>query len=199
MGAVINEIRNRYGRLVVIDRAPDRRGRTHWLCQCNCGQLTSVGGSELRRGATRSCGCLRRESARKNGLKVWRKNFTETIENGRLPEGEHALRSLRGLYRYRARKRGIEFRISLQLFREITSKPCAYCGTGPSLVHTPKRANGSYKYNGVDRKDADLGYVSGNVVPCCDICNRAKSDMNYDDFIDYLDRVAEFRIGVQCG
>ena len=35
-----NEIGNRYGKLVVIERVPKPEGRpkgAYWLCQCDCG------------------------------------------------------------------------------------------------------------------------------------------------------------------
>lgn len=65
---VINEIGNKYGRLTVIERAPnDSAGRAHWICKCECGNTTIVRGTTLRSGATQSCGCLQKEAASKNG------------------------------------------------------------------------------------------------------------------------------------
>jgi hypothetical protein len=55
-----------YGRLTVLRLAQiDLHGRTHWLCLCQCGQLIVVLAAQLRRGNTRSCGCLQREQSRK--------------------------------------------------------------------------------------------------------------------------------------
>ena len=33
------------------------------------------------------------------------------------------------------------------------------------------------------------GYVAGNVVPCCKKCNMSKSDMNQQDFYNYINKV----------
>lgn len=55
----------RFERLVVLSvagRTPDKSW--HWLCQCDCGKKTRVRHSHLLAGATRSCGCLARESNR---------------------------------------------------------------------------------------------------------------------------------------
>src|SRR5260370_4585924 len=56
-----------FGRLTVPRLAQiDLHGRTHWLCLCQCGQLIVVLAAQLRRGNTRSCGCLQREQSRKH-------------------------------------------------------------------------------------------------------------------------------------
>lgn len=60
MGRPINETGRRYGRLLVVRRAknaPD--GDAQWLCRCSCGGTAVVRGRLLRKGKTRSCGCLR--------------------------------------------------------------------------------------------------------------------------------------------
>ncbi len=52
----------RYGRLFVISRhGVNKSSQATWNCVCDCGSELVVGGSELRRGNTRSCGCLHRE------------------------------------------------------------------------------------------------------------------------------------------
>lgn len=54
----------RFGRLVVTERLPSvRGGHSMWRCLCDCGQTTNVLGTSLRKGATKSCGCLNRELA----------------------------------------------------------------------------------------------------------------------------------------
>lgn len=63
-GKPINLTGLRFGRLVVVDRAGTSKNRQAiWRCQCDCGNVTDVLSISLRRGATRSCGCLLRESA----------------------------------------------------------------------------------------------------------------------------------------
>ena len=57
----------RFDRLLVLGPVDDPRPGTHWLCQCDCGGRRIAGGGELRskRASIRSCGCARREGARK--------------------------------------------------------------------------------------------------------------------------------------
>lgn len=61
----------KFGRLTVLARDGARRyGRTsftNWYCACECGKFKSVIGMSLMNGDTRSCGCLHRESATRNG------------------------------------------------------------------------------------------------------------------------------------
>ncbi len=56
----------KYGRLTVLKRAPnDSHGTAQWLCRCDCGNLKTVRGVNLRSGNTKSCGCLNKELASK--------------------------------------------------------------------------------------------------------------------------------------
>lgn len=54
----------RFGRLLVIDKAniKNSSAQTKWNCKCDCGKLTCVTGRDLKKFFTSSCGCLRREN-----------------------------------------------------------------------------------------------------------------------------------------
>lgn len=60
-----SQIGKKYGRLTVIERdmsKPIGHGcGSYWICQCDCGNKTSVNLSQLTSGKTKSCGCLRSE------------------------------------------------------------------------------------------------------------------------------------------
>lgn len=60
----------RFGQAVAIERAkaPTEKYKTaFWRCQCDCGTVFISCGSRLRKGATRSCGCLRVSRHRTHG------------------------------------------------------------------------------------------------------------------------------------
>jgi hypothetical protein len=59
-------IGQKFTRLTVIARGEDRKGRPHWVCECICGNRIEPWEWNLRRGFTRSCGCLQREHALRN-------------------------------------------------------------------------------------------------------------------------------------
>jgi 5-methylcytosine-specific restriction endonuclease McrA len=74
----------RFSRLIAIEVNPERSketGRTHWVCQCDCGNISVVRGDFLRTGNTKSCGCLQRERCILSGEKNWFSNFNGRAEN----------------------------------------------------------------------------------------------------------------------
>jgi hypothetical protein len=61
--AAIDHTGDVFGRLTVLSRSPYATdGHIQWLCSCECGNETVVHGGNLRRGITRSCGCLKPEA-----------------------------------------------------------------------------------------------------------------------------------------
>lgn len=67
MERVIDLTGKRFGKLTVECRVGSRGSQPAWSCACDCGRKTIVIGPSLRYGATKSCGCLLRESSRKLG------------------------------------------------------------------------------------------------------------------------------------
>lgn len=51
-----------YGQLTVLFLNKDltkERGKTFWTCRCSCGNIHDVWAADLKRGAVKSCGCLK--------------------------------------------------------------------------------------------------------------------------------------------
>lgn len=73
MGKVIDLRNKKFGRLTVLDENPLIKGNyTMWKCQCECGNIKYINGGSLRAGRTKSCGCIVKETAPKNGpVKLW--------------------------------------------------------------------------------------------------------------------------------
>ena len=64
-----NILNNKYGRLLVTKLNSNKKdNKLCWDCICECGNITTVIGRDLRSGHTKSCGCLHKEvvSKRKN-------------------------------------------------------------------------------------------------------------------------------------
>ena len=66
MGKFINLENKIFGRLTVLNRAPNRGRRTVWTCQCICGNTVDIGAECLSSGTTKSCGCLHAECVKLN-------------------------------------------------------------------------------------------------------------------------------------
>jgi 5-methylcytosine-specific restriction endonuclease McrA len=59
MGKLIDLTGQRFGKLLVIERElSEKYKKPKWICQCDCGKLSSVTGDSLKRDNTKSCGCL---------------------------------------------------------------------------------------------------------------------------------------------
>ena len=93
-------------------------------------------------------------------------------------------------YKNGAKRRGFIFEVDIEYFSIILIKNCHYCGIEP--LQKIKVKDNFFLYNGIDRKNSSLGYVKNNLLPCCFICNRGKSNMNYKDFKKHLLRITDF-------
>jgi len=113
--------------------------------------------------------------------KAWREKNPEKMRAYR-QKSDKARYTVPGrlLNRYKgcARRREIEWSMQDEEAKSMFGERCHYCGETPC--------------NGIDRKDSNIGYKIENTLPCCGICNRAKHEMAYDDFIKYLRRVSVF-------
>src|SRR5208282_755064 len=78
---------------------------------------------------------------------------------------------------------------------KLTQLPCNYCGELPSRTKT--MTGEVFSYNGIDRVDSSRGYVRRNVVSCCSICNRAKSDSPVEVFLAWATRIAAYQAKTQ--
>lgn len=65
MGQFLDLTGRRFGRLLVLMRAPNKSGvkNAMWLCRCDCGITKAMRGDTLKNRDARSCGCHAREVA----------------------------------------------------------------------------------------------------------------------------------------
>jgi hypothetical protein len=73
-----------FGRLTAVARAENSGRRTRWRCKCSCGNRCVALTGRLRRGQTRSCGCLRRELAATLAAARWGRGTPLTTRQRRL-------------------------------------------------------------------------------------------------------------------
>lgn len=62
----------RFGKLLVIERAPNQGRNAVWLCRCDCGEFKVVPAYRLKSGETASCGCANRMACDLTGRRFGR-------------------------------------------------------------------------------------------------------------------------------
>ena len=152
--------------------------RTYWECVCECGNSKVSRSDSLRSGKTNNCGCL---------------TSSLISEANKLPAGDAHINLALHFYKKGARDRGLEFAITRDEFIKVASGDCAYCGvtaTEESAPYARPILTSLHPLNGIDRVNSKLGYTTDNVVPCCSRCNQIKMDMDVEEFIDQVRRIA---------
>ena len=100
-------------------------------------------------------------------------------------------------YRGSAKQKELSFSLTVEQVAALISQLCTYCGRPPSQRISPARQlqlpqrHSIFRYTGIDRIDSSLGYVEGNVVPCCKSCNEMKSDKTAEEFLALVEAVHE--------
>ncbi len=170
-----NLIGQKSGKLRVLGLAEGRskQGYFLWTVQCDCGspEFKASTAQLHRKKPLKSCGCL----------------------NNKRPAGESARHRLLLGYKRNARKHNRSWELTDEQFNQLTQAECHYCGRPPMSVSSGKYTTGSYVYNGIDRKKNEVGYVEGNVVTCCKICNWAKGEMPYDEFTLWIGDLVRYQ------
>ena len=64
---MLNIIHRQFGRLWVFEEKEKRGNYRYFLCRCDCGKEIITRMSNLTTGATKSCGCLQRDTVREMG------------------------------------------------------------------------------------------------------------------------------------
>lgn len=82
-----------------------------------------------------------------------------------------------------AKRRGLKWELSIESYSLLMSMPCYYCGGELSKLGV-----------GLDRIDNALGYIKGNVVPCCSVCNVWRADkFTSEETKVAMDAIKQFR------
>lgn len=152
-----------------------------WECICDCGKIVKVSSFHLGKGKQRSCGCKTKELYK---------------ETATLPNNMAAVNYIYRSYTSSAKKRNLLMDLSIEDVINLIYESCFYCGSLPTQVEiTLNTGQPKVKiaYNGIDRMHNEYGYTTENSVSCCRICNRAKSDMLYEDFTIWVEQMRKYR------
>jgi 5-methylcytosine-specific restriction endonuclease McrA len=148
--------------------------RTNWgLFECNCGTVKAVYVPRVIRGTTTSCGCRSHSRGLLPGDAIWNALYKKMRAN--------------------AVVRNFLFELTFEQVKEISSRPCHYCGQLPP-IRVYKFKQHFIHAHGIDRVDNALGYTLENSVSCCYMCNHAKSIYGVDEFLAWIERVYKHNI-----
>ena len=70
MGKLRDLTGQRFGNLIVIERAENLGKKIAWLCKCDCGNEKIIRATDLTSGKIKSCGCLRKELAKEHMIQL---------------------------------------------------------------------------------------------------------------------------------
>lgn len=135
--------------------------RAVWLCLCDCGNTVEIGTHNLKRNKFTSCGCLTKKRSIDRIKKQAYKGHT------------------RG-----AREREYITYLSIEEYLDISSKKCVYCEK-ISIRKNPDTGD-FIEMNSVDRIDNEPYYKLENSQSVCFICQRMKSDMEHESFLNHV-------------
>lgn len=163
-------IGKKFNKLTVISIAESKNGKVKLNCLCDCGSYCIITKSDIISGHSKSCGCLIGSSPENIKISIARKVFKDDYSDGNLIFDD---------------------------FLKLSQQNCFYCGVGPSN----RRKNGykrrkdihngqaDFIFNGLDRVDNSLKHDIENIVTCCYLCNKSKSDLSYQKFIDHIFKI----------
>ena len=175
LGIMIDLTGKKFGWLEVLKRdGKDDRGAL-WECKCKCGKITKMPTWKLKRArADFNCGCYM---------------FGKRPGTAEMAIRSHAYNH----FMHQARSRHLDVGISIDEYLKMADSPCHYCGEVAGCVTRSLRRKGwenlEYRHNGIDRLDSSRGYIPGNIVPCCGICNRYKYMGSTAEFIAHCRKV----------
>ena len=123
-----------------------------------------------------------KQKKKPDGLRAMCKECVKKYSN------EHYQKILPRLYDWRRKNRYQRYCVSVKgrgflplpkdEWQEVVQKDCYYCGE----ENTTK---------GIDRVDNAIGYIKSNCISCCFFCNRAKSDVSIDYFLNKVKQIYE--------
>ncbi len=153
-------IGKRFGKLVIVRRAGHRGHQLILEAKCDCGKTAFVNGSNVAKGKTKACGCLRAMKGKDNPSYRHGKTSTSEYRSFQSAKTRCTNQTVKCYPQYGGR--GIKF--LFDSFEQWTKE----LGPRPSLAHS------------VDRVQNDGNYEPGNVkwaTPREQVLNRRKSQL----------------------
>jgi len=188
----------------------DNSGKAMWVCECQCDKHTTkpVSARTLKAHTSTNCGCERLKTiANLADIKIhirdeqgniikkkcfrckqwlplsdfWKNVAQKDGYSGECKQCQtSSVEGRYNIYKKNARKRNIDFNLTFQDFKTLTSQPCSYCGDSQGLI-------------GIDRIDSQKGYNKNNCTPACKYCNLMKLDYDLDFWLKHMEQILNYQ------
>lgn len=162
-----------YGDVRVVEYLGPSLGRTRWLAECVCGLKIAVRTDYLVNQRGFHC----RHKLNPTDPEVFKQKKRDTYVRSRglylvRASERRAIADKTPRYRFSKARANAKFRrlpweLTLEEYTKAIEPDCFYCDG--NLGKTEKGT-------GLDRLDSNEGYLPGNVVSCCTMCNKIKGD-----------------------
>lgn len=174
---------DKFNRLTILSYShSDKRWRKWYNVKCECGSEKVVMGSAMTSGNTKSCGCY----------------ATKERQNRRISKNHSEITAIILGYKRHAERRGFKWMLQRNDVEAIIIKDCHYCGAPPNNIKKTKNSiENGLNYSGIDRIDSLKDYTIENTVPCCRICNYAKSNLTLKEFQEWAVKLGKKAMAVQ--
>jgi len=162
-------IGKKFNKLTVIEeiKREGKEGR-FWKVKCDCGNEKILSTRKLK--IKKSCSCH------------WRKPYVEPK-----PKKQQATPLEAVLKRIYTRYNDND-KLTKDIFYQLSQQNCYYCNNKP-LAKYEYNKNFTLYYNGLDRIDQKGFHTPDNILTCCKHCNFLKMEQNYDDFLNWINRI----------
>jgi 5-methylcytosine-specific restriction endonuclease McrA len=110
----------------------------------------------------------------------------KTLSTSRIT-GYKTIRHYYQNYKSGARRKGRDFSLTIDEFEKFIMGECYYCSAPANTTQTLSIGHG------IDRVDSSKGYVKGNVVTCCNVCNYMKGSLTTQEFLEQVSRINSHR------
>lgn len=162
------------------------KGRSVYKIKCNFCNNEYESTIDVFRDARKSGSCCRK--CQNSQHKIY--------ESMTVPESQLSLNYSN--YRSKAKMKKWEFNLTKEEFKTLVTSNCHYCGLEPNQFRTDRiksirEGDSSFLMNGIDRVDSSLGYTTSNTLPCCEDCNKAKRNLSYNQFLDLIKKIYEYK------
>jgi hypothetical protein len=112
--------------------------------------------------------------------KAWRDKNPEKVQEGYKRHDENA-ECYYNIYKRNAALKQKSFELTKEEYMVLVKTNCTYCGI--------MQEKG---FNGIDRVDSLIGYVSDNCVSCCAMCNYMKGCLDKNIFLQRIEHIMTY-------